>query len=437
MNFLTDDVKKLYFKFLTASIMSALVVSIYAFVDTIAVGQSEGPMGTAAMAVITPLYGVFGFFSLMCGIGGSVLMSKAKGEGHEEKGNAYFTAALMLLAIIMVTFWVILGLFHKQIFRFFGADDTLMGKVMEYARWMLIFFPAFITPSCLGAFIRNDGAPQRAMMAVIAGGSVNVFGDWFFVFPMGMGMEGAAIATVAGVFTQICVMSTHFFGKRCKLKLCKPKVPKIAIRNILKVGFCAGVIELGTVIIAIFMNNQIMKYGGTTELAVYGVIVTIFQLFSAMFSGVGQAIQPLVSSNYGAGNHHRNAGFWKLAFVTVLIFGGVFTAVGELFPVQITRVFIDATPEVIHAAPGIFRRFFLLYLVSGVSVLSIYYLQSTMRNRTAVMISVLKGAVVSGVFIMILPIFMGIRGVWLAMPCSEFLVAMLAYTMVKRGRKPL
>lgn len=140
MNLFTDNPQKLYFKFLSASILSALVVSIYTFVDTIVVGQSEGPLGTAAIAVITPLYGLFGFFSILCGIGGAVQMSKAKGEGNEEKGNVYFTSSLIIMSAITAVFWIILFFFHKQIFSFFGANEELMPKVMVYAKWMLMFF---------------------------------------------------------------------------------------------------------------------------------------------------------------------------------------------------------------------------------------------------------------------------------------------------------
>lgn len=432
MNLFTDNPKKLYFKFLSASILSALVVSIYAFVDTIAVGQSEGPLGTAAMAVITPLYGLFAFFSILCGIGGAVQMSKSKGEGNEEKGNAYFTASVIIMSIITAVFWVILFFFHKQIFSFFGANAELMPKVMSYAKWMLIFFPAFVAPPFIGAFIRNDGAPNLVMTAVILGGCANIFGDWFFVFPLGMGMEGAAIATVLGIFIQIAVMCTHFFRKKCTLKFTKPFTLSKGIGNLIKVGFGSGIIELGTVVIAVVMNNQILKYGTTTELAVYGVLVTIFQLFSAIFSGVGQAIQPLVSSNYGAGNHERNRQFLQMSMVTVILFGILFTAIGELFPVQITKLFIAATSDVIQAAPIIFRLFFLLFVPSGISVLSIYYLQSTMRPKMSMVVSVLKGIVVSGLLILVLPIFFGINGVWIAMPCSELLVSIVAIYFIMR-----
>ena len=318
MNFLTERVQTLYRKYLFASVGSALVMSIYSFVDTIAVGQSEGEIGAAAMAVITPLYGVLVFLAILCGIGGSVLMSNAKGGGNEEKGNAYFSASILIMTILTVITWVCFVFFHEQIFTFFGADQEVMPKVMEYAKWITWFLPIFIAPTFISAFIRNDGAPGLAMAAVIIGGCLNVFGDWFLVFPCKLGMEGAAIATVAGTALQALIMCSHFFSKKCQLKLRKPLNIRKWIRKILQIGFGAGILDLGTVVIAIMMNNQIMRYGGTVELAVYGVVATAGSLFQALFCGVGQAIQPLVSANYGAGNMGRVRAFWKLSFCTSL-----------------------------------------------------------------------------------------------------------------------
>lgn len=432
MNFLTDDVKKLYGKFLATSICSALVLSIYSFVDTIAVGQSEGALGAAAMAVITPLYGAFVFLAILVGSGGAVLMSSARGEGKDEKGSAYFTAAFLLVVILTAVTWLAFALFHKELFSFFGADAQLMPKVMEYAVWLIRFLPFFIAEPFLGTFIRNDGAPTLVMTSVIIGGAVNMFFDWFLVFPMGMGMGGAAIATVMGTVLQVAIMCTHFFRRECGLRLVKPYKTASAVRNIFSIGFGASALDFGTVILPIMMNNQIMKYSSTTELAVYGVIVTVTALFQAMFCGVGQAIQPLVSANYGAGNRGRIRSFWKLSFGTVIILGVLFTAIGELFPVPMVRLFINATPDVVEAAPGIVRLFFLLLVPLGITVLSTYYLQSIMRGKMSTLISILRSVVVSGALIYLLPLFFDIAGVWIAMPISEAIVAVVALGYIYR-----
>ena len=411
---------------------SAMVMSIYSFVDTIAVGQSEGPAGAAAMAVITPLYGVLIFLGILCGVGGSVLYGNARGEGKEEKANALFTAATGLMLFLILLVWIIFALFHQQIFTFFGADAELMPKVMEYARWLIWFLPVFILPTFISSFIRNDGAPGLAMAAVIIGGCVNIFGDWFFVFPLGLGMTGAAIATVLGTSVQVIIMCIHFFTKKCTLRIVKPNHVKPAICQTLGIGFGASILDLGTVILSIIMNNQIMRYGDTNALAVYGVVATITSLFQALYCGVGQAIQPIVSANCGAMQADRIKQVWKMALTTVIVLGIGFTAIGELFPTQIVRLFMDVTPEVLVAAPGIIRPFFLLFLFLGITVLATYHLQSIMHARMSMMVAVLRSVVISGLLIYILPLFVGVWGVWIAMPISELIVAAVALVYIKR-----
>lgn len=426
MDFITSDIKQLYRKYLFTSMASAMVMSIYSFVDTIAVGQSAGPIGAAAMAVITPLYGVLIFLAILCGVGGSVLYGNAQGEGNDEKANALFTAATGLMIGLIIFVWVLFALFHESIFAFFGADAELMPTVMEYARWLIWFLPAFILPTFISSFIRNDGAPNLAMTAVIVGGGVNIFCDWFFCFPLDMGMTGAALATVLGTCIQVVIMCSHFFTKKCTLRFVKPNHVKPAISQTLSIGFGASALDLGTVILAIIMNNQIMRYGDTTALAVYGVVATITSLFQALYCGVGQAIQPIVSANCGAMQTERIKQTWKMSFVTVIVLGCVFTAIGELFPEQIVRLFIDATPEVVEAAPSIIRPFFLLFLSLGVTVLATYHLQSIMKGTMSMVIAVLRSVVVSGLLLYVFPLFLDIVGVWIAMPISELVVAAIA-----------
>lgn len=434
MDFLTDNVKKLYGKFLATSMCSALVVSIYSFADAIAVGQSEGALGAAAMVVITPLYEVLVFLAILIGIGGSVLMGNARGEGKDEKGNAYFTTSLILMVILTVIAWLAFILFHREIFTFFGADDELMPKVMEYAEWIIRFLPFFIAPTFLGAFIRNDSAPTLVMTAVIIGGAINMFLDWFLVFPLGMGMRGAAIAAVIGTTLQAVIMCIHFCRRKCNIKLVKSYKISGAFCNIFSIGFGAGVLDLGTVILAIMMNNQIMKYSGTTELAVYGVIVTVTSLFHALFCGVGQAIQPLVSANCGAGNTKRIKSFWNFSLRTVIILGIIFTAIGELLPVAMVMLFVDATPDMIDVTPAIVRLFFILFIPLGITVLSTYYLQSIMHDKMSILIAILRSVVVSGLLIYVLPQFFHITGVWIAMPISEVIVAVIALCYISKRK---
>lgn len=433
MDFLTADVGALYRKYLLASLGSAMVMSIYSFVDTIAVGQAVGPMGTAAIAVLNPFFSVMIFLAILCGIGGAVLMSNAKGEGLEARGNAYFTAALVLVGLVIVIGWPLFYIFHEQIFVFFGADAENLPYVLAYGKWLVLFYPMFVLPTFLGAFLRNDGAPGLATLGVVTGGLFNIFGDWYFCFPLGMGMEGAAIATVSGTTIQAAIMGTHFLRRgKCRLHLVWPKKLFADMRRIVTLGFGAGVLDLGNVLIAIIINNQIMRYGGVEALSVYGVVGTISLLFQALFCGVGQALQPLVSTNYGARQLQRVHQVYRLAFVTVMVMGVVFTLIGELFPTQITRLFIAATPEVLAIAPLVFRCYFPFFLFLGITVLATYYLQSIMHERQAMTISVLRSLLLPNGMLIALPLVLGLTGVFFAMPLSECCIAMLALVFIRR-----
>lgn len=285
MDVLSADIGKLYRKYLLAALGSALVTSFYSFVDTIAVGQSEGAAGTAAMAVITPLYGLISFLGILCGIGGSVLMGHAKGSGNQEKGNAYFTASVFLMIVVLIAAWTLFAVFHEAIFTFFGADESIMPQVWAYGKWVLFFFPVFVLSIFLSAFIRNDGAPSLAMTAVIIGGCLNIFGDWYLVFPLGMGMTGAALASAIGTTLQLLILLSRFFSPNSSLRLVRTRALMSKCGEILKIGISAGLIDFGTVALAVMMNNQIMRYGGSSALAVYGVLATITTLLMALFSG--------------------------------------------------------------------------------------------------------------------------------------------------------
>ncbi|MCD8088070.1 MAG: multidrug transporter MatE [Oscillospiraceae bacterium] len=434
MDLLTGDIRQLYRKFLLPGLGGALVMTIYSFVDSIAVGQSEGPVGAAAMAVIGPLFGVSVFLAIMCGVGGSVLMSEARGQGDWEKGDACFTASVLLMGALTLVSWLVLALFGESIMTFFGAEGETLVMVMKYARWLIGFWPAIIYPIFLGAFIRNDGAPGLATGAVVAGGALNIFGDWFLVFFLGMGIRGAAIATMAGTILQAVVMTGYLFRKSCRLRLRRPRRLGKAMCQILSIGFGAGVLDLGTVFIGIVTNNQLMKYGGAAALSVYGVLTTVTSLFQSLFGGVGQAIQPIASTNFGAGKTDRIGRLFRLSLVTVLCMGAAFVLIGELFPTGLMRLFMSPSEEVLAVAPGLVRRYFLVFLPLGITVLATYYLQSILRFQMSMAVSVLRSFALSGLALWLLPTALGTNGVMLALPLSEALTAVVAAVCIRRSR---
>ena len=194
MDLINDKLSKIYLKYLAAAFGSAFMGSVFGLVDMVMVGQYHGPEGSAAMGVIAPVWNIVYSFGLLAGIGGSVLFSVAKGsDGHGERPeNAYFTGSVIFGGIIALLFWVGLWLFEVPLLRLFGANDALLPLCLRYLIPVKFTVPFYPFSTLLSSFLRNDGNPALATKSVMFGGIFNIFGDYFFVFTLDMGILGAA-----------------------------------------------------------------------------------------------------------------------------------------------------------------------------------------------------------------------------------------------------
>ena len=426
MDLLKDNPRKLFWKFLIPAVSSAIAVAAYSFVDTIVIGHGVGPEGTAACAIVLPIFTIGHFIALLCGIGGSVLMSRARGAGNKEKGDAYFTASLLYVLAVTAVIWILGVLYQKPLYRMFGADDRLLPYAYEYGKWIFGAFPSFVFVYFLGTFIRTDGSPKFVMFVTLLGGVINIIGDIVLVFPLKMGMTGAAIATVAGSVVQTVVLAVYILLGKTSLHLAKPYQWGKAVRNITTLGIGAGISQIASTVVTYIINNQIMHYSGPAALAVYGMMSTAVALFLSIFSGVGEAAQPIVSVNFGAGNRERYQGVGKLGIKTAAAFGLVCLALCALFPSQMTAIFMKVTPEVAEIAPYIIRVYAIAFLPMAVNLFATAYLQSVSKANKATTVSMLRGLVLSSVLLYILPVFMGGNGIWWVVTLAEVLAAVVA-----------
>lgn len=425
MNLTQDNIKKLYLKYLFPSFFSAVITSIYSFVDTIAIGKGVGANGTAALSIATPIFGLIALFGLFGGIGGSVFIGKLKGEGKTTEANSYFSMSLVTTFVLTILVQILFLIFSKPIYLFFGASENLLPLVKDYADWFIYAMPIFVFSMYLACIVRADGNPNIAMTAVIVGGVFNVFGDFIFVFPLKMGMAGAAIASVLGTLIQTLVLASHFFLKRCTLHLAKPRGKTRTIILILKSGFSAGIVEISFIILTVIMNKQILRYGTENILAIFGMVITCSSLFQHFFCGVGQAIQPIVSTNFGAQKFKRIKEVKNLAIITSLFLGVLFTGLGLAFPRQITLIFLKADESLLRLSEHIIRVYFLSFLLMGVNFTATYYLQSIMKSRGACIIALLRGIILSGLCVIFLPMIFGVDGVWWGMVATEVITAVV------------
>ncbi len=434
-NLLEEKVKPLYLRYLSAAFGSALISSIYGVVDMAMVGQYQGPDGTAALAVVAPVWNVIYSLGLLTGIGGSVIFSLKKGmnrDGRKGNGNQYFTSSLILSVFLAVLSTAAVFLFEDQILIFFGADESLLYLAGNYLRPIKYVFPVLLFNQMLASFLRNDNNPSLAAAAVLAGGIFNVFGDWFFVFPCDMGMYGAGLATAAGSVISLIIMLTHFFNKKCTLRLERPSRTLHQASRIVVTGFSTFFIDVAMGILTILFNRQIMRYLGPSALAVYGPVINVSTFVQCSAYSVGQASQPIISTAYGAGRSDRIKETLKYSLITAFIFAAFWTTLSECVPNLYIRIFMDPTGEILTIAPAIIRTYALSFVLLPFNIYSTYYFQAIMKSRVSMTVSVMRGLVISGALILTLPLLLPASSIWLSMPLTELITAVYVTAEMKK-----
>lgn len=439
MDFLTSKIRPMYVKYLSAAFGSALISSIYGVVDMAMVGQYQGPDGTAALAVVAPIWNIIYSLGLLMGIGGSVLFATLRGESdkNQRQSNEYFTAALIGVASLAVITWLGVIFFDRELLVLFGAEETLLPLARRYLLPIKVVVPSFLLTQFLSAFLRNDGNPGLATKAVLFGGIFNVLGDYFFVFAVDMGILGAGLATAVGSVFSLLIMLTHFRCKSNSLRLERPAKLVSKLKAIGVTGFSTFFIDVAMGILTVLFNRQILKYLDTNALSVYGIIINISTFVQCCAYSIGQASQPMISTNFGAEKGRRICEILKYALETAAVFGLVWTALAELAPNFFVRIFMAPTEEILSIAPDIIRSYGLSFLLLPLNVFSTYYFQAIMKPFASFVVSVSRGALISGILIYMLPAVAGADTIWLAMPLTELAVAAYVITMMAKYTKRL
>ena len=429
----------MYFKYLVAAFGSALISSIYGVVDMAMVGQYQGADGTAALAVVSPVWNIIYSLGLLMGIGGSVVFSNLRGKSEEnhKKSNEYFTAALIGVVALAVITWVIVIFFDRELLLLFGAEETLLPLARRYIFPVKFVVPSFLFTQLMAAFLRNDGNPALATRAVLFGGFFNVFGDYFFVFVMDMGIAGAGLATGMGSVFSLLIMLTHFRSKKNTLKLKKPENLFFMLKIISITGFSTFFIDVAMGILTMLFNRQILKYLGTEALSVYGIIINISTFVQCCAYSIGQASQPIISTNLGAGKGERISQILKYALGTAAVFGLIWTVLAEFVPTLFVNIFMTPTENILAIAPNIIRSYGISFILLPLNIFSTYYFQALMKPATSFAVSVSRGALISGIFIYLLPAIAGADAIWCSMPLTELIVAIYVIAMIIKYTKQL
>ena len=428
---LKAPIRSVFFSYLAPSVSATLVTSIYILADTMMIGRGVGASGIAALNLLLPLYSAYYGFGMMCGVGGSVLFGFSRGKGDEEAAKGYFTTALLLAVLLAAASIGLCAAFFDPLLILLGDTPSLNPYSVPYGRVLVAGSPVFVFSSFLQAFVRNDGAPKLAMAGVISGGVTNVILDYVFIFPLGQGMAGAALATVMGTCLTVLILCTHFFSKENHLKLAGGFSLKRAFA-VASNGLASFILEMSGGFVTFIFNRQLLAYVGETGVVVYSIISNAALVVKSISNGIAQAAQPLISTNYGAGEHGRVGEARSLGIRISLFAGVLFTAIGLLFPVPLSYLFLDPSDEVLSMAVPAIRFYFIAFIPAAWNIMCGTYFQAVVKPQLALANTLLRGIILNSLFVFLLPVFFGVEGIWVTVAVSEALTAAVVFWFMKK-----
>ena len=427
-----------FIKYSSLNVLGMIALSCYILADTFFVSKALGANGLTALNLAIPVYNFINGSGLMIGMGGGTKYSIFKSQGKMREADRAFTHAAVLTAVLAACFFL-LGLFASApIARLLGADETIFEMSRTYLQVLLLFAPMFMTNNLLLCFIRNDGAPQLSMAAMITGSLSNVVLDYVFMFPFGMGIFGAVLATGLAPVISIFVQSPFLFMKKNQFHLQKCRISAGLSRGIVSSGLPSLITEVSSGIVIIIFNMIILGLEGNTGVAAYGVIANLSLVVIAIYTGISQGIQPILSSRYGKGIQGDVQAILRYAVTAVVIISAavymcIFFGAGP-----ITAVFNSEGSQMLQSiAESGMKIYFTGCVFAGLNIILSVYFTSTERPLPAQIISVMRGFIVIIPMSFLLSAAAGLAGVWAAFPATELLVSVVGagiYVKMKREK---
>lgn len=423
------NIFSLFCRYASLNVLGMVGLSCYILADTVFVAQGLGADGLTALNLAIPVYSFVNGAGLMVGMGGATRYAISRSKTTFTQGLFYLAALSML--------FLLAGVFlPNQLAAVLGTDMVTHRMTSTYLRVILCFAPMFMLNNYIICFVRNDGNPRLAMIAMLTGSFSNIIMDYIFIFPMGMGMFGAALATGVSPVISLLVLSAHLVTKQNSFTLHRVKTSFRAIKDISLLGVSALITELSSGIVIIVFNGIILGLLGNLGVAAYGIIANIALVVISIFTGIAQGVQPIISRSYGMEEHGDVRRILKYALATTLLFAAAVYLLAFVFAQPIVALFNkDQNPQLAAIAVNGLRIYFSAFAFLGVNILAANYLSAIDRAKTAFTISLLRGFVVIIPMAFLLSSIFGINGVWISMAVSELVVlAFSAVMLVRAGR---
>lgn len=432
----TENIRKLLFKLSTPVIIGMLVQALYNVVDTLFVGWAYGAESVQAiggLSIAFPVQMIIMAFGIVLGTGGSSIISRALGARENERAERVLGNVFSLSLILSVLIAIPCLLYLDPILKAFGATPGVLPYAREYLEVIIAGGIVFVFGVSVQNIVRAEGNARLAMNTMLLGGGLNILLDPVLIFGFGMGVKGAAIATVLSqAVGSAWLLQYYLKGKgsvQFKSKTLKP-APEI-IKEIGTIGLGSFVMECSSSVMMIFVYNALASYGGDVAIAVFGIVIKINSFIFLPLLGMAFGLQPIVGFNYGAKRFGRIAEAVKLSLVVTTTFGLLGLLIISLFKEKLLG-FFSADPEYLAVGKNAVMIMVIGTPLIGLNVVTSTLFQALGKARPAFLLSISRQLLFLIPLVILLPRLYGLSGVWAAFPVSDFLAFMLSGLLLFR-----
>ena len=427
----TKPVSSLLMQYALPAIVAMVASSLYNMVDSIFIGQGVGALAISGLAITFPFMNLSAAFGAAIGVGASTFLSVKLGQRDYDIANRILGNNVMLNIIVGVVFGVLCLIFIDPILRFFGASDATLPYARQYMQIILLGNAFTHLYLGLNAVMRSAGKPHLAMYITIFTVILNAILDPLFIYTFKLGIRGAAYATILSQLSALCWQWKLFSnkGELLHFEYDKFKIEAPIVRNIISIGISPFAMNACACLVVIFINNSLVNYGGDMAVGAYGIANRVAFVFVMVTMGVCQGMQPIAGYNYGAENYNRMLEVLKLATIAGTAVCAVGFVIAMLFPEACVRLFTSDTNLIANSVVAM-RYMMSMFLIIGAQMVITNFFQSIGKAKISIFLSLSRQLIFLVPLIAVLPHYMGLNGVWLAMPLSDAIAAIMAYTMI-------
>ena len=427
-------IRKKFTRYISLNVLGMIAISCYILADTYFISSAVGTLGIVALNLTLPFYNFIYGLGMMLGTGGGIRYSILRANNRNEEAQKVFTNTLILGFLISLLF-VLVGLtLSKQITTLLGATGVVEEYASSYFRIFMSFAPLFIISEILLSFVRNSGAPRRAMTAMIIGSLMNAIMDYIFIVILDMGMSGAAFATILSPAISILIYVPFIMSKGNDLKLVRVKLSFTSLLDVSHLGLTVFINEFGFGLVMLIFNSRIMYLEGDMGVAAFGIVTNISIVINAIFTGIATGMQPLLSTAYGKGNKKDIKATLQLGIIVTFLTFVIFYTITTVFSKSIITIFNnDGSVELLNLATLGFYIYFSAYLFNSMNTIIGQYFAAINQAKLGFLISILHAGVIIIPLLFLFSHFWGMTGVWLSFGVAEFFIFGFSLFLLKKN----